>query len=155
VRAVFRRRGDTFELSLELRGSDHLRLMEWRREERISEALLEAEVNDDLLPGDYDLVAVRGRGVAARTSGPTELEVGFPAGVPRGGMLPDRRAEQGSGADGHVPGVSGAFVSSVHPTSWKGGCVGPFPRRQFLKSPIHDPLGETCRRMKTDHPAAL
>jgi hypothetical protein len=99
-------------LSLELRGSDHLRLMEWRREERISEALLEAEVDDDLLPGDYDLVAVRGRGVEARTSGPTELELGFPA----GGMLPDSRAEQSSGAVGHVPGVSGAFVDSVHPT---------------------------------------
>src|SRR3712207_3034903 len=65
VRAVFRRRGDTFELSLELRGSDRLRLMEWRREERISEALLEAEVNDDLLPGDYDLVAVREIGRAS------------------------------------------------------------------------------------------
>ena len=81
VRAFFRRRGDTLELSLELRGSDHLRLMEWRREERISEAFLEAEVNDDQLPGDYDLVAVRGRGVAARSSGPTELEFDFPAGV--------------------------------------------------------------------------
>ena len=81
VRAVFRRRGDTLELSLELRGSDHLRLMEWRREERISEAFLEAEVNDDQLPGDYDLVAVRGRGVAARSRGPTELEFDFPAGV--------------------------------------------------------------------------
>ena len=81
VRAVFRRRGDTLELSLELRGSNHLRLMEWRREERISEAFLEAEVNDDKLPGDYDLVAVRGRGVAARSSGPTELEFDFPAGV--------------------------------------------------------------------------
>ena len=32
VRAVFRRRGDTLELRLELRGSNHLRLMEWRRE---------------------------------------------------------------------------------------------------------------------------
>ena len=46
VRAVFRRRGAIFELGLGLRGSDHLRLMEWRREEKISEALLEAEVND-------------------------------------------------------------------------------------------------------------
>jgi hypothetical protein len=81
VRADFRRRGDTFELSRELRGSDHLRLMEWRREERIGEALLEAEVNVDLLPGDYDLVAIRGRGVTARTGGPTELELGFPTGV--------------------------------------------------------------------------
>ena len=79
--AVFRRRGDTFEVSLELREPDRLRLIEWRREERISEALLEAEVNDDLLPGDYDLVAIRGRGAAARTGGPTELELGFPAGV--------------------------------------------------------------------------
>jgi hypothetical protein len=81
VRAVFRRRGDTLEASLELRGPDHLRLLEWRREERISEALLEAEVNDDQLPGDYDLVAVRARGVADRSSGPTELEFDFPAGV--------------------------------------------------------------------------
>ena len=81
VRAVFRRRDDTVELSLELQASNHLRLMEWRREERISEAFLEAEVNDDKLPGDYDLVAVRGRGVAARSSGPTELEFDFPAGV--------------------------------------------------------------------------
>jgi hypothetical protein len=55
--------------------------MEWRREERISEAFLEAEVNDDKLPGDYDLVAVRGRGVAARSRGPTELEFDFPTGV--------------------------------------------------------------------------
>jgi hypothetical protein len=81
VRAVFRRRDDTLELSLELRGSNHLRLIEWRREERISEAFLEAEVNDDKLPGDYDLIAVKGRGVAARSSGPTELEFDFPAGV--------------------------------------------------------------------------
>lgn len=81
VRAVFRRRGDTFELSLELRGPNHLRLMQWRREERISEALLEAEVNDELPPGDYELVAVRGRGVAARASGPTEMEFDFPTGV--------------------------------------------------------------------------
>jgi hypothetical protein len=81
VRAVFRRRGDTFELSLELQGPNHLRLMQWRREERISEALLEAEVNDELPPGDYELVAVRGRGVAARASGPTETEFDFPTGV--------------------------------------------------------------------------
>ena len=81
VRAVFRRRRDTFELSLDLRGPNHLRLMQWRKEERISEALLEAEVNDELPPGDYDLVAVTGRGVAAGGSGPTEMEFDFPAGV--------------------------------------------------------------------------
>jgi hypothetical protein len=82
VRAIFRRRGDTsLELSLESRGPDHLRLMEWRREERISEALLEAQINDNTLPGEYDLVAVRGRGVVARASGPTELEFEFPATV--------------------------------------------------------------------------
>jgi hypothetical protein len=78
VHAIFRRQGDTYELWLRLREYGQS-LMEWRGDSRISEALLEVEVRSDTLPGDYDLIAVRGKAVGAQSA--SGLEFDLPQGV--------------------------------------------------------------------------
>ena len=79
VWAIFRKEGETFEFTLRLRTSFNLRLMEWHGKRRISEACLEGEVRLDTLPGDYELVAVRGTSVGAQSA--QGLEFDIPEGV--------------------------------------------------------------------------
>ena len=78
VHAIFRRKGDTYEVWLRL-VEGGLILTEWRGASRISEAFLEGEVRLDTLPGDYELVAVRGTAVGAQSA--PGLEFDLPQGV--------------------------------------------------------------------------
>jgi hypothetical protein len=89
VHAIFRRQGDTFEVWLRLREYG-LTLMEWQGERRISEVILEAEVDSNKLPGDYELIAVRGQGVGIRANSTPGLEFDFPEGVRFRIASPDR-----------------------------------------------------------------
>jgi hypothetical protein len=75
-----------FEFWLKLQNSYDLSLIEWHGEKRISQVLLEAEVDRaNQLPGDYELMAVRGEerspvGGSARP-GRDYLEFDFPDNV--------------------------------------------------------------------------